>query len=105
MSNRFICLFAGMIGLSLGAMEITSDYTVVTGKNPGITEAKGNELLVRYLGEIFGKKPDRISEKEFSGKKRAIYVGSTDYARKHGLNPESFGDEEWLVKAMPDGIW
>ncbi len=103
MSNRFICLFAGMIGLSLGAMEITSDYTVVTGKNPGITEAKGNELLVRYLGEIFGKKPERISEKEFSGKKRAIYVGSTDYARKHGLNPECFGDEEWLVKAMPDG--
>ncbi len=94
-----LCCFV----LSAAALEITPDHTIVTGETLSVTETKANAVLFRYLSEIFGKQPRRTTEKQFDGKGKAIYLGNTAYARKNGITQESMKEEEWLVKAMPDG--
>ncbi|MBQ9771540.1 MAG: DUF4838 domain-containing protein [Lentisphaeria bacterium] len=103
MLKHYAILMLCCLGFFLNAMEITPDYTIVTGETLSVTEKKGSQLLVKYLTEIFGKKSPVVSEKSFGGKTKAIYFGNTAYARNNGIRQETLQDEEWLVKAMPDG--
>ena len=68
-----LCCFV----LSAAALEITPDHTIVTGETLSVTETKANDVLFRYLSEIFGKQPRRTTEKQFDGKGKAIYLGNT----------------------------
>ena len=100
---KYIILFICCLGFSLYSLEITPDYVIVTGENPSVTEVKGEKILRTYLAEIFSKQPRTTGEKNFDGKSKAIYIGNSEYARKNGIDTKTFADEEYLIKAMPDG--
>ena len=68
MLKHYVILMLCCLGFFLNAMEITPDYTIVTGETLSVTEKKGSQLLVKYLAEIFGKKSPVVSEKTFSGR-------------------------------------
>ncbi len=74
----------------LNALEITSDFVIVTGKDAIRPELKSAEILSDYLGRIFGRKMMVISEDKYDGKTSAIFVG------KGGVG--EFGPEEHFIK-------
>lgn len=98
-----ILILLSCFAVTLSALDITPDYTIVAGKNLSVTETKANAILSRYLAEIFGKQIQQTTESKFSGTGKAIYLGDSAYARKNGIRQETLKDEEWLIKAMPDG--
>ena len=102
MRHYFLLLFC-MIVFPAVALEITSDHTIVSSENVSVTEAKAKVILSHYLREMFGKQPRIVTEKQFSGNGKAIYLGNSGYAQKNGIDSKKLKSEEWLIKAMPDG--
>lgn len=70
-----------------------TDYSIAISENAGIVEKTISGELADYIEKVYGVKLSIVSE-ETAGE-HAIYVGHTDYAKKHGFIGES--TENWMV--------
>lgn len=76
---------------------------IVTADDAIPPEMKGAAILAQWLGDMFGKKMEIVSEREWNHKTPAILLGRTKYLGKNGIAFAQAGPEECYVRAMKDG--
>lgn len=93
---------------SSGSKQIVCDgvtnYVIVTGNNQTDAEKYAAEELMTYLGKITGAKFKTVSEKGAVGGDKAIYLGWTDYGKSKGIDYQSLGQEEWVIRTIGDSL-
>ena len=96
MKLLFFALFC--LGTFSGAaLEINSDFVIVSSRTAIAPEKKSAELLCRYLNRVFGKKLLILTEDQYDGTAPAIHVGMTAFAMKNGA--VDLDSEEHFIKA------
>lgn len=63
-------------------------YTIVCQDDEPTRQSASGELKL-YLEQMTGATFPVVKESEFNGKTPALYVGSTKYALKNGVDPDS----------------
>ncbi|MBQ9336631.1 MAG: DUF4838 domain-containing protein [Lentisphaeria bacterium] len=76
---------------------------LVTGTSPSRLEIMAENELCGFYRQIYGRELQKIDEKEIDGKS-VIFLGRTAFAEKHGIGPETFGQEEWLLRSVDDDL-
>ena len=76
---------------------------LVTGEKPVRLETMAEKELCLFYQKIYGKELKKITEKEADGKS-VIFLGNTEFARKNGVDPDSAGKEEWILKTVGDDL-
>lgn len=60
--------------------------------------------LKTHLDKITGGNFTIVAEETFAGDKPAIYLGETEFAKKHGIDSSAFAPEEWLIKTVDGNL-
>ncbi|MEI6421652.1 MAG: DUF4838 domain-containing protein, partial [Lentisphaerota bacterium] len=81
-----------------------TDYVIVTGNAPTEAEKYAAEELKLYLKKITGAEFKTVSEKDTVGLDKAIYLGWTDYGKAKGIDYQSLGKEEWIIRTIDDSL-
>ena len=76
---------------------------LVVGETPSRLEKTAAEELRSFYRQIFKKELLLIPECAAEGKK-AIYLGDTKFAARHGIDCKKAGEEEWILKTSGDGL-
>ncbi len=82
------------------AQKGKSDYVIVEGAAPIPAEKNAAAELSRYLEKVTGASFPIVSEGKAAKDQCAIYIGSTDYASRQGIKPDSLDDEEWVIRSV-----
>ncbi len=72
--------------------------TIVIPSRPDAAERKAAEELAEHFSEMTSSAIPLKKEGE-SFEPPAIYVGDTEFARKHGIAFSRFGKEQWLIRS------
>ena len=103
-----IVFFGLLSGCTTTRLQATIDLAkggkaqcVIVG-TPEEKEAAGE--LKTHLDKITGGNFTIVEEKDFAGDKPAIYLGETEFAKKHGIDFNAFAPEEWLVKTVDGSL-
>lgn len=83
-------------------------YFIVVGRDATDSELLAVAELGRYLGSVTGTAKDGAVKSYYGspvaegnqGSSRCIYVGWTDFAKKHGLDGSTMRPEEWAVRTV-----
>ncbi|MBM3498147.1 MAG: DUF4838 domain-containing protein, partial [Armatimonadetes bacterium] len=74
-----------------------SEYAVVQAAGATEAESFAAQELAAFLRRGTGAEWPLAGEAGFGGG-RAVYVGPTAFAAKHGLTPDELGPEEWVIR-------
>jgi hypothetical protein len=74
--------------------------TVVAASGTTAAERMAAEEIATYLGRICGGNLRVQPEDQTPTNGCRIFVGPTDFARRHGLATDQFGPEEWRVRTF-----
>jgi len=82
-----------------------TDYTIVQANNATEPEKFAAEELAMFLKRVTGAvfsivKEDSLSDKDA----KCIYVGWTDFSASNGIDAESLGEEEWIIRTKGDNL-
>lgn len=77
-----------------------TDYVVVQGENAAEPEKFAVQELTNFLGRVTGASFPVLAESALPVKTRAIYVGSTEFAAKNGIEASKLGEEEWVIRTV-----
>ena len=77
-----------------------TNYLIVQGKSATASEAFAVAELRDYLEKASGAPLPVVVESERPCGARAIYVGWTEFAIRHGLDPAKLGKEEWVIETV-----
>lgn len=83
-------------------------YYIVVGRDATDSELLAVAELGKYLGSVTGTAKDGVVKSHYGspvaegnqGRARCIYVGWTDFAKKHGLDGSTMRPEEWAVRTV-----
>jgi hypothetical protein len=95
-------LLAALLGGS-GVLAAAVPEFLVTGEKPVRLETMAEKELCLFYQKIYGKELKKITEKEAAGKS-VIFLGNTGFARKNGVDPDTAGKEEWILKTVGDDL-
>lgn len=73
---------------------------IVIRRDAAVGETTAAHELAGYLEKATGKKSEIIHEDTVSRESGLIYVGSTQYAMKCGIDAGSFDPEQWLIRSI-----
>ncbi len=97
---KSLCLLAfALFAISLEALEINRDFTIVTGKLSSDPEIRAASILSSCLEKVFGAGLKTVKEEEHDGKSPAIFIGDTNYAAERQIHSAQFGEEEHYIRA------
>jgi len=97
------CLMGCVAKLEL-ARNGQPQYAIVQGAQPTPAEIFAAQELSDYLAKVTGARFEVMSETASVLPVRAIYVGWTEFARKHGIEGQTLGEEEWIIKTLDKNI-
>ena len=99
--NKVLSLILFTFCLFLAAEE----YTLVIPEDATVAETNAATQFIRFFTEATGGQITRKTEgSPVSSKEKTIYFGQTAFAAKKGIHFESFGKEEWLIKAEGNSL-
>ena len=82
-----------------------TDYSIVTGGSPQRLEKMAADELLYFLREMTGAEFKLIPETERAAKTgKRIFLGDTDFARKHGVEQSAMSKEEWRLLSVGDDL-
>ena len=112
MKPKFMSLAgAALVGLVLSSafaeIRVAFDGVTIPVAVPDAADARpvqktAVDELCTYLGKVTGLTFRTVPESEVAGK--AIYLGATKFAVKHGIDLSSFDKEEWLVREVDGNL-
>ena len=76
---------------------------LVVGDTPGKLEKRAESELQLFWQKIYGRKLQKISESQSRGKS-VIYLGRTDFAKKHKVDFSKLDEEEWFLETVGDDL-
>ena len=80
-----------------------ADYSIILPENATLQEKEAAAELCAFLPRAVREKVSVLPENQpASGRK--IYLGNTVFARKHGLNADSYRPEEWHLRVRDDAL-
>jgi len=97
------CLMGCVAKLEL-ARNGQPQYAIVQGAQPTPSEIFAVQELSNHLAKVIGGRFEVISETNAVLPLNAIYVGWTEFARKHGIEGKTLGDEEWIIKSIGQNL-
>jgi len=71
---------------------------IAVAAQPTSAEQTAATELAAYLQKVTGATLDTVAESSLAQDAPAIYLGQTDFARRHTADPASLDGEEWLLK-------
>lgn len=77
-----------------------TDYAIVRGASASEAEAFAATELASYLEKATGTSVPVIEESKLASGGRGIYVGWTDFAKTHGIEPSKLDAEEWIIQSV-----
>ncbi len=107
MFKRFIITAGFFFCMGLSAAMLAengqTEYVIAVGESPMPAERTAASELARYLEKITDAKFEIVREAETPAGKKAVFVGHTKFAVRHGIDVSKLHDEEWIEKLLPDG--
>jgi len=79
-------------------------HVIIQGANPGPAEQVAVQELCEHLAKVTAIRYEVMSETNSAPSSNAIYVGWTDFARNHGCDGSTLGDEEWIIKSIGENL-
>lgn len=76
---------------------------VINSEKSSIVEKNASVELQKFLEEATGARLV-IREESSPGKAKAIIVGDSTFAEKHGIPVTGFGKEEWLIRSVDGNL-
>ena len=76
---------------------------LVTGEPLSKYEKTARTELQGFYRRMYGEELKEIPEKAAAGKS-VIFLGRTDFAKKHGIRADGFDREEWELKVVDDDL-
>jgi hypothetical protein len=76
-----------------------SDFALVESAQPSEAERRAVRELADFIRRSTGAALPIVQEKDFKDG-RGVYVGQTDFARRHEIDFARLGPEEWIVRAV-----
>jgi len=111
MKPKSLCI--AMAAVLLGAVPAAATTLAVDGKpavcivlvdNPTPAERTAAQELSDYLGRVTGGTFAVVPASEWREHGPAVYVGATSFAKQHGLDPASWGPEQWAMRAVNNDL-
>lgn len=108
-----LCLLSTIIAVSCAkaqdknALKISSGQPVylILPSQTGLAEETAAKELSYYLTQIVGATCETVREDAAGSLKGTlIYVGPTQFAKKHGSGKSTFADEEWLMQTQGNAL-
>ncbi len=106
---KIIVLSAIFCGLRLSADDIAlssnsqTSYRIAVSGEPTPAEITAAGELAKFLKSVTGAEFKTVKESEIPADGKAIYLGQTQYAAKHGVDYGKLGREDWVIRTTPDG--
>lgn len=104
----YACLLLTFATWPATALTIAADgqtpAPIVLAAEPAPAEQTAAEELAHYLGAASGREFTVVRENEAPAGVPAIYVGPTERAREAGIDPETLGAEQWIVRSAGDDL-
>ena len=98
MSKRLWAPWIAVVAILVGTLPAAA-VTLSRDGQPAVSI-----VLADYLSKVVGATFEVVSESDKRQPKPAIYVGPTSFAQQHGLDPESWGAEEWAIRTVGDDL-
>lgn len=98
----FLLIFIALAACNGNAQELvlanngTSDYVIITPRNPTKLELRSAQVLQRYLKQSTGAQIEITDENSARGKMAGIYIGNT--AKAERISPGKRKPESYLIK-------
>ena len=77
---------------------------IIQGANPTPAEQIATQELCEHLAKVTGLRYEVEPETNATESANAIYIGWTDFARRHGCDGATLGDEEWIIKSFGENL-
>jgi hypothetical protein len=81
-----------------------TDYVIVQGTAPTEAEQFAAEELKTYLKKITGAGFKIVAEKDVVKEMKSIYLGWTQYGKAKGIDYQSLGKEEWIIRTIDNNL-
>lgn len=92
-------VFAGEDPADQSPVTEIADAAVVLAVDSVAPEETAARELAQYLLRITGRQVEVMREREFDGETPGIYVGWTQFARRHGCTPEGLPMDAFRIKS------
>ncbi len=104
-----LILAAALIGSSpAGAAVLATNgkpaVSIVLADDAIPAERTAAEELAEYLGKVTGGRFSIIRQSGASQQAAAIFVGPTRFAKLHGVDPDSWGPEQWAIRTVRNDL-
>ena len=97
--KKIFLISLALFSLSLGALEVNRDFTIVTGNLSNDPEIRAVEIFSSCLERVFGSRLKTVKEEQYDGKSPAIFIGDTAYAAGKQIRSADFGEEEHYIRS------
>ena len=77
-----------------------TDYMIVLGKPANASETFAVEELRNYLEKATGARFLVADESNLPSGTHGIYVGWTEFAIEHGIDPSKLDEQEWVIRTV-----
>lgn len=95
-----VMLSAGSAGAIFLAENGQSAATIVRGQDATGPEDTAATELATYLGKATGATLVIADEAKAPANGPCVFVGNTEFARAHGIDPASMGPEQWVMRVV-----
>lgn len=86
------------------ARDGESRLPIVLVDSPSPAETTAARELAQYLEQVVGSPFAVVAEAEHDAQRPAIYLGSTRWAKEHGVDPANWKPERWQMRTVGESL-